>query len=74
MKNRLFLVLAAALFLSACATGPTKVQESLSHYKNGLNRMESGNDESALYEFNMATAENPRNRDAHFAAGIVYYK
>lgn len=67
--------LCMAALLAGCATGGvTAAQESTSHYKMGLNRMQTGNDEAALYEFNKAIEESPDNVDAHFTAGIVYYR
>jgi Tfp pilus assembly protein PilF len=64
-----------ALFLAGCAANSvTPAQESISHYKMGLNRMQSGNDDSALYEFNTAIQKDSSNANAHFAAGIVYMR
>ncbi|HEY3346016.1 MAG TPA: tetratricopeptide repeat protein, partial [Nitrospirota bacterium] len=72
----LFSFLAAALIaLSGCATsGPTSAQEAISFYRMGVNRMQSGNNEAALYEFNRALAKNPDDENANFAAGIVHYR
>ncbi len=79
MKFRVLAVFAAfaviAAVFSACATNRiTPAQESLSHFKMGLSRMQSGNNESALYEFNQAIEFNDNNKDAHFAAGVIHYR
>lgn len=79
MKLKFFAVfaaMAAAVFVfSACATNRiTPEQESISHFKMGLSRMESGNNESAMYEFNQAIRFDDNNKDAHFAAGVIHYR
>jgi Tfp pilus assembly protein PilF len=73
--SKTLLLLAAAAVLASCATsGVTPRQESDAHYKMGLSRMQSGNDEAALYEFNLALEKEHNNVDALFAAGVVYYR
>ena len=56
----LIALLLIAAFIAGCATdGVTGAQEATAHYKMGLNRMSSGNDEAALYEFNTAISKDP---------------
>ncbi len=68
------MILLAALSSGCAGNRITPAQEAISHYKMGLNRMQSGNYEAALYEFNRAIEKDSSNADAHFAAGVVHYK
>lgn len=67
-------ILLAIVFTGCATTGVSAQNESISHYKMALGRMQSGDDDAALYELNIAIQKDNSNRDAHFLAGIIYFK
>lgn len=68
--SSLFVILAA--ILTRCAAGPSIVKESDAYYKEGLSYLDN-DPQRAFVSFQKAIQLHPKNRDAHYALGHIYF-
>lgn len=68
------IVVAVALFVSACTTyPPPKVKDNAAlYYNQGVARYEKGDYAEAIKDYTKAIELNPRYADAHYNRGIAY--
>src|SRR5207253_8406260 len=73
---RALIGLLAVVLLTSCASNEdarTRLRESDGHYKEGVSFLET-DQQRAFVAFQKAIALNPKNFDAHYALGSIYFK
>jgi tetratricopeptide (TPR) repeat protein len=72
-RTILLTALAAALFISSCATVDNEaIQRSTAHYQIGVGHLYEKKIQPAFIEFQRAYEVNPNNKEALNAIGIIY--